>query len=123
MHKSKHAPWLIGFASIVGMIALSLSAKAVSTSGWGHPNMVTFESNPSFNTLIVQMNVSGTFTNFTAMTPLPNTCSADTPSIEGIKAWQNLAEAAFLSGKQIKINWNDCNNGALKVIKSISLGD
>jgi len=73
--------------------------------------------NPNLNTLFVQ--TSDTGTNYMAKTVAPSGCTDNNQTIDTIKMWQSLAQAALLSGKQIHVYFNVC--GGINYITQIDL--
>jgi hypothetical protein len=49
-----------------------------------------------------------------------STC-AGAPSIDTVKLWSSLAQAALLSGKTVVVGWNACDSTNTKYITSVQL--
>lgn len=102
---------LLGLASSLTIAASSLPAQA-AVSPIQSPVVVEYFA----NTLLVQLPGG---VNYHGLVTSPAGCATPNQSIDTLKAWLSLSQAALLSGKTVKIGFNTC--GALKVISAIDL--
>jgi hypothetical protein len=96
--------------ALVGAIAVaSISAPAnASSTATGQLTQIEFNAgNPSWPQIAIQVNSANV--NYYAQQPSPG-CSVPALSADTVKAIQSLAQAAFLAGKNVVINYNVCNS-------------
>jgi len=105
---------IVALASALSITAVAVTASAAAT-GWVTPNIVGYSGNALF---IQAPSGGGAFTNYEAMVTPPSGCTAR--DLDTLKAWQSLAQSAFLSGKTLKITYTAC--GGINNISNIWLG-
>jgi hypothetical protein len=96
----------------LAVTALSGSAFATDTPGWFHPQIVRYQE----GILVIQFAGIGDFVARQTGTPSP--CANQT--LDTLRAFQILAQAAFLSGKNLKVTY--CTSG-INYISQLQLGD
>jgi hypothetical protein len=103
----------LGVLATVAAMAVSGTADAAQTP-YTTPYLITF----SDGRLVIQLVGSGT--NYQALTS-GSIAPCSNQTMDSLKAWQSLAEAALLSGKRIQIIYGVC--GGQNFINTVTLAD
>ncbi len=107
-----------GLAVSVG-VAASLIIATVSTLAHATDAFTTVgvvEYAP--NSLLVQ---GADGVNYLAKINAPSGCTSNNQTIDTLKAWQSLAQAALLSGKTVRIYYNVCSSNSQNYIAAMDL--
>jgi hypothetical protein len=86
-------------ALAIGSVATSAQAAVTAPTSVG---IIEYYG----GTLLVQLNG----VNFYGQLATQAACTTNNQTIDTLKAWQSLAQAALLSGKQLKIYYNVCGS-------------
>jgi hypothetical protein len=57
----------------------------------------------------------------TTMAPWNWSTCAGAPTVDTVKLWASLAQAALLSGKSVSISWNACDSSGTKWITMVQI--
>ena|SRR5438552_17158060 len=103
---------LLAVAVVVVAMARATSAWAVTSPETTTVGLIEYMS----GTLIIQ---DATGVNFYGQTGTQAGCTANNQSIDTLKLWLSLGQAALLSGKTVKIYFNVC--GGINYISALDL--
>ena len=102
----KKTSLLLATLGAAALALLPAPARAASQTTGQITQMEFNAGNPSWPQVAMQVNSVNT--NYYAQQPSPG-CSVPALSADTVKSIQSLAQAAFLAGKGVIINYNTCN--------------
>jgi hypothetical protein len=103
---AKKTSSLLALVGAMVLTSVPMPAHAAASVTGQITQMEFNAGNSSWPQVAIQVN--SVTTNYYSQQPSPG-CGVPTNSADTVKAMQSLAQAAFLAGKPVVINYNTCN--------------
>ena len=102
---------LASLGLLAGVAVSSVAATADATGSPTTPTTVIMVEYSSYATGTLTVQVAGSV-NYFGQVSAQTGCTANNQTVDTLKMWQSLAQAALLSGKTVKIYYNVCGTGS-----------